>query len=215
MKAAAFLLDLIFPPRCVFCHGLLPPGTGESVCPACVSRLPRFPGTGKAEFVEAILSPFPYRDDVAASILRYKFGGRDFYAATYARYMAERLRESEVEFELLSWVPLHARRRRQRGYDQAWLLCREVGKLTGAAPTPLLRKIRNAPPQTRESGAERRRANISGCYALYKGAEVEGKRILLVDDVYTTGATLSECARVLLMAGAEEVCALTVANAHK
>ena len=215
MKLISTVLDLVFPPRCVFCHELLPLRREDPVCDHCRKSLQRFRGEEKAEFVERVVAPFRYGDEVKESIHRYKFGGRDHYAGIYAAYMADALRESHMEFDVLSYVPLHPRRRRSRGYDQAELLARELGKLLGAEVKPLLKKVRNAPPQSGKTGAAERRANISGCYALLDGAEAENRRILLVDDVFTTGATLSECARVLLMAGAEEVSAVTVANAHK
>ncbi len=214
MKLFTTLLDLVFPPRCVFCHELLPLDS-PAVCERCEKSLQRYRGEDKAEFVERAVAPFRYKDDVKESLHRYKFGGRDFYARTYALYMADTLRESRIEFDILSYVPLHPRRRRSRGYDQAQLLAVELGKLLGTEPVPLLRKIRNASPQSGKPDAAARRANISGCYGLLPGTDVSEKKILLVDDVFTTGATLSECARILLMAGADEVNALTVASAHR
>lgn len=214
MKLFSTLLDFVFPPRCVFCHAFLPLHSESAVCEHCQKSLQHFRGEGKAEFVERIAAPFRYENDIRESIHRYKFGGRDHYAKTYAAYMADSLRESHMEFDILSYVPLHSKRKRSRGYDQAQLLAVELGKLLGVEAKPLLKKVRNAAPQSGKSSAAERRANISGCYALLDGAEVEDRRILLVDDVFTTGATLSECARVLLMAGAEEVSAVTVANAH-
>ena len=215
MNVFTAVLDVFFPPRCVFCHELLPLRREGEVCPRCQKSLERFRGEEKAEFVERVVAPFRYKDAVRDSIHRYKFGGREFYAKTYAQYMAEALRDAHAEFDLLSYVPLHPRRKRSRGYDQAQLLAEELGKLLDAEPKPLLRKTRNVSPQSGISDAARRRANISGCYELLPGVSVTEKRILLVDDVFTSGATLSECARMLLMAEAEEVSAVTVATAHK
>ena len=215
MNVFSALLDVLFPPRCVFCHELLPLKRESEVCPRCQTGLQRFRGEEKAEFVERVVAPFRYKDDVRESIHRYKFGGREFYAKTYAQYMADALRDAHTEFDILSYVPLHPRRKRSRGYDQAQLLAVELGKLLHREPQPLLRKVRNAAPQSGKGNAAERRANISGCYALLPGVSVTEKRILLVDDVFTTGATLSECARMLLMAEAEEVSAVTVATAHK
>ena len=215
MNLFSALLDVFFPPRCVFCHELLPLKRESEVCPRCQKSLERFRGEEKAEFVERVVAPFRYRDDVRESIHRYKFGGREFYAKTYAEYMADALRDAHAEFDVLSYVPLHPRRKRSRGYDQAQLLAVELGKLLDMEPKPLLRKKRNVSPQSGMGDVAQRRANISGCYELLPGAEVAEKRILLVDDVFTSGATLSECARMLLLAEAQEVSAVTVANAHK
>ena len=215
MKLLSTLLDLVFPPRCVFCHELLPLHAESAVCEHCQKSQTRFKGEEKAEFVERVVAPFRYENDIKESVHRYKFSGREHYAETYALYMADCLRESHMAFDILSYVPLHPRRRRSRGYDQAERLALELAKLLGVEVTPLLKKVHTASPQSQKKSAAERRANISGCYALLDGAAVEDRRILLVDDVFTTGATLSECARVLLMAGAEEVSAVTVASAHR
>lgn len=215
MKTGNRILDLLFPPHCVFCDQLMALGRESDVCPSCQKSLKRFQSVGKAEFVEKVISPLRYEQEVASSLLRYKFGGKSFYAHVYAQYMTQCLQESDISFDILSWVPLHPKRQWQRGYDQAELLCREVGKNIKHAPISLLRKKRNIAPQSGQHGYSRRKANILNCYALRPNVLVEGRRILLIDDVFTTGATLSECARVLMMAGAEEVYALTLANAHK
>lgn len=215
MKLHRFLLNLFFPPRCVFCHELLPLREENGICPHCEKTLPRFHGTEKTEFVERVVAPFRYEAAVRDSLRRYKFGGRSFYASVYAPCMAEALRENPIAFDVISWVPLHPRRRRSRGYDQAELLARALSAELGAEAVPLLRKQRNAAPQSGTGDAAARRANISGCYAILPDAAAEGRRVLLVDDIFTTGATLSECARTLLMAGCEEVSAVTVATAHR
>ena len=110
-------------------------------------------------------------------------------------------------------VPLHERRRRERGFNQAEAVAREIA---GRAGLPLdrrvLRKTRNAPPQTSLERADRA-ANVRGAYAVARGEAIAGKIILLVDDVFTTGATLGACARVLRAAGAAEVRAITIAQA--
>jgi predicted amidophosphoribosyltransferase len=102
-------------------------------------------------------------------------------------------------------VPVSRLRRFRRGYDQVELLARAVGKELGIKPARLLKKIRHNPPQSGISGDAERRANVLGVYRLVKGVEVADKRILLLDDVITTGATAGECARVLLTAGASQV----------
>ena len=118
-----------------------------------------------------------------------------------------------MTFDLLSWAPLSPRRLRQRGYDQAELLARAVGEHLGAAAVPLLVKSRDIPAQSGLSEQASRRANVLGAYELLPRAEVEGRSILLADDVVTSGSTLSECARVLLTAGAAQICAVTLAQA--
>lgn len=158
-----------------------------------------------------------YKDTVRSSILRYKFGRRRSYAPAYGRVLAMKLAKEELtDFDILTFVPIASLRRLSRGYDQVELLARRVSGELGLPACRTLRKIRNTPPQSGISDAARRRANVLGAYRAVDPDFLQGKRILLLDDIITTGATASECARVLLTAGAKEVyCAALAASNHK
>jgi ComF family protein len=165
------------------------------------------------EFFDRCLSPFFYADLVRDSFHRYKFDGYRWYAPAYGRWMSDCLRDYLNEpVDLVTWAPLSRRRRHQRGYDQARLLAHEVAVSLGMEETQLLEKAVDTPAQSGLEGAAKRRANVLGVYALKPGADPAGKRILLVDDIVTTGSTLSECARVLKTAGAERVVCVTLAR---
>lgn len=214
MKAVIFLLDLLYPPRCAFCHAFLET-SGDGLCAHCRTGLPFAQNGGRQRFsfVRACVSPLNYEGDVRASLLRYKFGGATGYAKVYGRLVADTVRtELAGEYDLITWVPLSRRRLRERGYDQARLLAKATAKELGLPLTPTLHKQRNTQPQSGTGDAAKRRANIAGAYRMKTGADVTGKRILLMDDIVTTGATLSECARVLGKAGAEQVVCATVAR---
>lgn len=208
------LLDIFFPPKCAFCGCLLSlPGSG--VCPVCRKGLP-FVQTGtprRIEFVPAVLSPFYYKEPVREALLRYKFRNHPAISETFANFMSEEVEKSpDIMYDTISWVPLSRQRERRRGYDQARLLAEAIARRQGVPCMRLLRKIRHAAPQSGLRSAAERKANIFGCYAAVPSVSPEGKRILLIDDVITTGSTLSECARVLKMHGAAEVYALTAAT---
>ena len=199
MKAVTFLLDLLYPPRCAFCHDFLETSR-EGLCAHCRTGLPFAQNGGRQRFsfVRACVSPLNYEGDVRASLLRYKFGGATGYAKVYGRLVAGTVRaELAGEYDLVTWVPLSRRRLRERGYDQARLLAKATAKELGLPLTPTLHKQRNTQPQSGTGDAAKRRANIAGAYRMKRGADVSGKRVLLIDDIVTTGATLSECARVL------------------
>lgn len=115
--------------------------------------------------------------------------------------------------DILSWVPVSRLRKLKRGYDQSELLARAIAKELDCDIIPVLKKIRHTPPQSGIRDAAHRRANVRGSYRAKTPSILAGKRILLIDDVVTTGATGSECARVLLTAGAEEVYLAAVAAA--
>ena len=212
MKFFDRVLELLYPTKCTFCHKLT---GGDTVCKSCAEKLPLTAGAAQAQkfpFISQCVSPLYYEGDVRESLLRYKFGGLSHYSAVYAGFMAKCIDENQISCDIITWVPLSRKRLRKRGYDQARLLAEELSRISGVGCCRLLQKTRNNPAQSGTGGAEKRRANVSGVYTALKPEKIKGKSILLVDDIVTTGATLSECARVLISAGAREVKAVTVAR---
>ena len=118
-------------------------------------------------------------------------------------------------FDCLTWVPVSPLRKLRRGYDQVELLAKAVGRELGMQPVPLLKKVRHNRPQSGISDGAKRRANVLGVYREMDRTAISGKRILLLDDILTTGATAGECARVLLTAGAKEIHCAVIAAARK
>lgn len=214
MKLWTALLDLLYPPRCAFCHRFVQ-SSAVTICEDCRKSLPYTTNSGrqKADFVAACVSPLYYEDDVRASLLRFKFHGATGYAKAYAPLLADCIRTClEGEYDLITWVPLSPRRLRQRGYDQARLLAEAAAAALDTTAAGTLKKIRHTAAQSQTGSAEKRRANISGAYQVLDTSCVADKRILLIDDIVTTGSTLSECARTLGLAGAEQVVCATVAR---
>lgn len=155
-----------------------------------------------------------YEDDVRKSIQRFKFGNARSYANVYARLLALQLQDAfPYDFDILTWVPVSRLRKLKRGYDQTELIAKALAKELGMPATPVLKKIRHTPPQSGIRNAAQRRANVLGAYAVRPRQTLTGKRVLLLDDVLTTGATASECARVLVTAGVKEVYFAAVAVA--
>ena len=215
MKLIDWLLELLYPTRCAFCHKLIR-HEGETVCRECLRTLPYTPKaaqTQKLRHVSVCASPLYYEGDVRASLLRYKFSSLTAYAEIYADFMVKCIDENQITCDSITWVPLSRRRLRKRGYDQAQLLAEAIAARKGLPYERTLIKRRNNPPQSRTGRAEARRANVAGVYAADPSAALHGRRLLLVDDIVTTGSTLSEAAGVLRQAGAAAVCAVTVARA--
>ena len=120
-----------------------------------------------------------------------------------------------VFFDLLIPVPLHPQRLKERGFNQALLLVKELNHRTGIPyRKQVLKKVRPTIPQVNLTGLEREKG-VRGSFQIMEGEEVEGRSILLVDDVYTTGATVNECSKVLLAAGAARIDVFTLAHAIK
>lgn len=216
MRPPRFLLDLLYPPKCPFCGRVLERGE-EGWCASCQEELPWVePGDTKTvDFCDACLSPLWYREAVREGVRRYKFGGGRGHAQLFGLLMAQCLQDRWTgPVDLITWVPLHPKRRRERGYDQAELLARRVGELTGLTVESTLEKVRATAVQSGISEDEIRKVNVQGAYRALPGLDLAGKRIILVDDVVTTGATLSECAAALRQAGAGSVVGLTFARAR-
>ncbi len=206
------LLDLLYPPKCVFCGRITENG---KVCDKCGKDLPYAPAgaSSKGEFFSEYTAALKYEGKVRESILRFKFSDRSEYAEAYAPILKEAAERDLPEFDIISWVPVSAKRLKKRGYDQAELLARETAKLMGReAARTLVKTVDNAPQYTLR-GKEKRAANVMDVYKVADGADVKGKTVLLIDDIITTGATLSECARTLLMAGAEKIICAVLADA--
>ena len=216
MNPAAPLLDLIFPPKCAFCARIMP-GGGLRICSDCQQKLPWLEGEAaekKVEFTSKCVSALRYQGRAAEGIHRYKFSGRESCCAVFGVLLAQVVEDHLMgRFDVITWVPVSRRRKQERGYDQSFLLAKELGRILDRKPVGLLRKTKHLQPQSRLNGAAERRANVMGAYCVPRPERVQGKRVLLVDDVVTTGATLSECARTLLLAGAEAVVCITLAKA--
>jgi competence protein ComFC len=216
MRLFSKFLDLLFPPKCAFCHALLKPGEEDGVCGKCEKSLPYTSGSDikqKMPFISECCAPLYYEGSVRQSLLRYKFGQCTGYAEIYGGLVSECICENlGGQFDVVSWVPLSRARKKKRGYDQAYLIAASVGRRLDMPVVPTLKKVKNVKAQSSTGSAEKRRANISGAYAVIDVQSVSGKRILLVDDIITTGSTLSECARTLQMAGAGTITAAAVAR---
>ncbi len=205
-------IRLVSHPLCTVCGRPFFDASGEDHhCAACLARPPHFTRA-------RAWGCYP-RDDIAEHPLRqvvqkFKYGRKVSLGKPLGRLLAEGCREflQGCAVELIVPVPLHPKRLRWRGFNQSLLLARQVSFVYGVPVDPfLLYRNRETPPQTQLTEDERRR-NVRGAFAIYPEKTLKGKSMLLVDDVYTSGATVNECSRVLLRGGAREVTVLTLAR---
>ncbi len=207
------VLDLFYPPRCAFCRRLLP-DSEHGVCKRCLNTLPRTPA-GSARDVkntEFCVAPLLYEGTVRDSLLRYKFGGVTAYGRVYADFLAKCIDENGISCDIITWVPLSRKRLRRRGYDQARILAEETAKKLGLPCEKLLEKRIDNRPQSMVGDAEKRRANAKGVYVCTDPEKLKGRRVLLIDDIVTTGSTIAECASILKNAGCLAVYAAAAAS---
>lgn len=203
---------LLFPPKCVFCRELLHE-TEEYICRSCSQKVWEIsrPKNHKGAFYNEALSVYPYEGDVRRAVHRFKFHGGIYLAEFFALKMTAKVENARWKFDIVTAAPSHISKRYKKGYDHAYLLAEGISKLTGAPCCRLLKKTRKTAHMYGLTLAQRR-ANIMGSVSVCQAADIKNKRILLVDDILTTGSTASECARVLKAAGASYVAVITAAG---
>ncbi len=227
------LAAAVFPSACVVCRQSLTRPTRGPLCGACLAALPRHavpiclcgqPLVGGQLLcarcrrgrnpLTAGTSLGPYEGSLRDALQALKYRGRRRVAAQLAEALWQQSPAQRLFLDdpLLVPVPLHGPRWRERGYNQAELLARAFGRLSGAVcAARVLVRTRSTVSQTNLTAAARR-VNMAGAFGVRRGRLVSGRVVVLVDDVYTTGATARECARMLRRAGAREVRVVTIAR---
>ena len=231
------LFDFFFPPKCPLCGENQGGRAEDRPCSACVSRIhffspPRCPRCGlgfaspahpdhlcsecltEERFFTRARAVCLYEGLIVEAISRFKYGRFTRLARPLGDFLAE-YQDPEFSFsslDLVLPVPLHPKRLRERGFNQSLLLARHFSH-KHSIPLDITALYRSRPtqPQTQLSGPERQ-TNVRGAFEVRKPEAVAKKRVLLIDDVFTTGATIRECAKVLLHAGAKQVDVLTLAR---
>jgi ComF family protein len=236
MRAGQKLLDLIYPPLCICCRE--PVTDPDSLCPACWQALHFLDGPvcaacgqpfevdpgGETLCADCLAHPPAF--DKARAILRYDDAGKKPVLAlkhadrldlvpAFGRWLERAGKDLLLASDVIVPVPLHRFRLWQRRYNQSAELARALARRTGLPCEPLLlERRRPTPSQGEMPSARARRRNVLGAFAVPKArrAALKGKRVLLIDDVLTTGATASACARALKRAGAAAVLVLALAR---
>ena len=190
--------------RCVVCS--VEKGVQDGLCEKCAAKMKELEHGGDSINGYTARCAYEYKDDVGKLVRRFKYNDARYLSQFMAQKMANSL---GTEFSFVTNVPLHKKRRKHRGYDQAELLAKQVAEQSGLPYVSALERTRNTKTQTKLD-AKQRQENMDGAFECT--AKISG-RALLVDDVLTTGATAVECARVLKKSGAQEVVILTFARA--
>lgn len=209
------LLSVFFPLRCPFCKKVI--SSDEVVCKSCEEKI-------SLKIIKNILntrnghkfmcvSPFFYTEPIRTAIHEYKFRGAKNFGIPFGKYTAAVLTSSVdiKKIDLITGVPLHKIRKRERGFNQSEVFAKEVGRLTKIKYIETLKKVRNNKIQ-HELGLKERIENVKGVYKAIDNDIVKGKTVVICDDILTTGNTMSECANVMFDAGAKEVIGLTIAS---
>ncbi|MBR5533487.1 MAG: ComF family protein [Ruminiclostridium sp.] len=204
------ILDILFPPRCKFCGSLLDKSSLDP-CRKCEKAdfwlTPVQAVVLGTEYSRCVCAAW-YREPLRTEVSRFKFQNHPDHAKAYGPVLAKQIRFFlPGAYDCITWVPVSEGTLKKRGYDQAQLLVEETAKALGTQAVSLLKKTKDTPAQSSLADGRKRDKNVAGVYAVPDPSLVKGQRVLIIDDIRTTGATLEEAARTLRKAGASQVVA--------
>lgn len=209
-----FVLNFLFPPACSVCGKL----DKNWLCPKCQKRVEKLEKSCVVEIenkkYEKLLYLFQYESLIRKLILRYKFSNKAYLNHFFANEIVknEKNRALLKQYDLILPVPMHKKKMQKRGYNQTELVANELEKSLGIpARKDILQKVVNTITQSK-LGGKARQSNILHAFFIQNDIEVEDKKIILLDDIYTTGSTSEECSRILKEAGAKEILVLVLAK---
>lgn len=213
-KISHWLGDLFFPKRCLLCGEKCKPGLvfcgrckihSETYVRLFYLRMGR---NDRESRMFKVFSPHAYEGSYREALHRYKFRGKTVYAESFAS-MIEPLLPKDTS--VITYVPMSEKRRKKRGYNQAELIAKAISDRSGIPCRQLLEKVKDNIPQHTLKAKDRKR-NVKGVFAS-KG-DILGQKVVLIDDIITTGSTICECASCLYLAGAELVTGICAADAQ-
>jgi len=212
------ILRIIYPSTCIFCDKELEEEQQLEICEECYKEL-KFSNNRKTTYkrnqgvyYDGIFGTFEYDGKIKELIRKYKYQHKAYLFRTFSKLMFKTLRDDKIDGDIILSVPLHRQREWQRGYNQAHLLAKEISKMTNIEyDKKILRrvKITNCLALCNK---KQRRSIIKGAFLINTPQKIKNKKVILIDDVFTTGATINECSKVLKQNGAKKVIGLVIAK---
>jgi competence protein ComFC len=216
-KTGELLLRLIFPPKCIMCDEVLIIDTPFEICDKCDREFPYtsdIDSLDPVDFYDEFYCLGRYEGILKKAIIDFKFFEKPYLYRTLGDLLFRKLSlmTNDVKFDIIVSVPMPAKRKRARGYNQAYLLAKSIGKhYSGLVSDKVLKRIKETESQKGLDKAHREK-NLEGAFEANSRIDIKGKEILLIDDIMTTGTTLRECSRALKIAGASKVTAAVIAS---
>lgn len=216
------ILNLIFPPKCIFCKKVLNTGAKLYACEDCCTQIPYMKNGNinlikSSNYYDDIICVCEYSGIIKEALIRYKFFNKPSYYRTFAQLLYNKISEM-TEWEkadIIVSVPLYRKKERQRGYNQSHLISKHLGKLLGIkVDGSLIIRTKNTDSQSLLNRVQRLQ-NVKDAFQVTDATAVYGKSILILDDILTTGTTLNECCKVLKSSGARKVTAAVIATGRK
>ena len=207
-------LNLIFPEVCGFCDKT----NKNNLCKACELSLSKYQinciTKTKGKYFDYLFSALKYENAVREKIIKYKFNEKSYLYKTFAKIIIKnkKIYRFLKLYDIIISVPMHKHKKSVRGYNQSELIAREIAKqMELKFEKDILVKQRKTEVQSTLTKTQRIK-NVKGVFFITDFTKVRGKKVILVDDIYTTGSTVNECSKVLKRAGAKEICVVTIAK---
>lgn len=209
------VLDLLYPPVCGICGKI----DQKELCPKCAIKLKQwekaklyaYPHT----YFEKHFYLFPYEGIIREKLIQYKFQNQSYLSTFFAKNLLNHKKMSRIlkKYDIIIPVPMYRKKEKQRGYNQTALIAKEIAKVCKSLvyDGKSLKKIKDTKMQSSLNKTERRK-NIKNAYKVVNQQKIKDKKIILLDDIYTTGATANECSKVLKQSGAKEILIVTIAK---
>ena len=210
------LLKLIYPDVCAFCNKI----QKESLCKKCEEKIKKYKKDivirSKNNYFEELISIFKYEGLIREKIIQYKFQDKSYIYNTFAKIILKNEKVCGLlkKYDIIIPVPIHRKRKLQRGYNQTQLIAKEIAKnIDIKLCDDVLVKSKNTIAQSKLN-KNKRKQNIKNAFKVLNLEKIQGKNILLFDDIFTTGSTVNECARVLIEQGIkkDQIGVITIAK---
>ena len=209
------ILNLIFPKVCGFCDKI----NNNSLCKNCELILSKYEKNcikdcAKEKYFDYLFCALKYENIVREKIIQYKFNEKSYLYKTFAKII---IKNKKIYgflklYDIIITVPMFKNKKAVRGYNQSELIAKEIGKQWGLAfEKDILIKIKNTQVQSTLNKTQRVE-NVKDAFDVKDNTKVKNKKIVLIDDIYTTGSTVNECSKILKKAGAKEICVVTIAK---
>ncbi|MBR4110845.1 MAG: ComF family protein [Clostridia bacterium] len=209
------ILNYVYPDVCGFCNKII---SEEYTCKSCQEKLKYMYESEKQlvsvnKYFDVLICAYKYKGIIRSKILQYKFKNKKYLYTSLSERLIKLLNMYSDEIDIIIPVPIHFIRNFNRGYNQSFLIAKFVAqKMKKELKNNILKKVRNNKPQSILTSSKRKR-NVCNAYVIKKENLIKEKTILLIDDIYTTGATVNECSKVLKESGAKKIIVATIAKA--
>lgn len=210
------LIDLIYPPVCGLCNKICK----KHLCKECEMDLKKYEINeienvkgDKSKYYDYQVKTFKYKGKVRSKIIDYKFNEKSYMCHTFQKMITknEKIYSFLKKYDIILYVPMFKKQEHKRGYNQTYLIAKEIGKTLGVSiEKSNLTKIKDTKKQSTLT-KEERKTNVKDAFVIKKPERIVNKKVILFDDIFTTGNTVNECSKVIKMAGAKEIAILTIA----